>query len=187
MKKILIVEDDISFGLMLETWFKKNGYDAYTVPSFDRAKFFLNKTSVDLLLTDLRLPDGSGIDLLQWKNDQNFNFPCILMTSYAEIHIAVEAIKLGAFDFLEKPIEPAVLRKKVTSALDKFIEKEQEQLFEKDAEDRKTLALFNSDEEKQKIIAAIKRSAGNKTLAAKILGIDRKTLYNKIHQYDLDL
>jgi two-component system response regulator HydG len=117
MKKILIVEDDISFGLMLETWFKKNGCNARVVSSLDRAKKFLSEASVDLLLTDLRLPDGSGIELLQWKNEQNMNFPCILMTSYAEIQIAVEAIKLGAVDFLEKPINPTVLKQKITSVL----------------------------------------------------------------------
>ncbi|MCL2681894.1 MAG: sigma-54 dependent transcriptional regulator [Bacteroidales bacterium] len=117
MKKILIVEDDISFGLMLETWFKKNGYDAQTASSVDRAKKMLKETSVDLLLTDLRLPDGSGIELLQWKNDNDLSCPCILMTSYAEIQIAVEAIKLGAFDFLEKPINPTLLKQKITAAL----------------------------------------------------------------------
>ncbi len=117
MKKILIVEDDISFGLMLETWFKKNGYEAQTASSVDRAKKFFGETSFDILLTDLRLPDGSGIELLQWKNDNHIPCPCILMTSYAEIQIAVEAMKLGAFDFLEKPINPTVLKEKITSAL----------------------------------------------------------------------
>ncbi|MCL2027965.1 MAG: sigma-54 dependent transcriptional regulator [Bacteroidales bacterium] len=117
MKKILIVEDDISFGLMLETWFNKNGYNAQVASSLNRAKKFLNETSVDLLLTDLRLPDGSGIELLQWKNEKNLNFPCILMTSYAEIQIAVEAIKLGAFDFLEKPVNPTILKQKISNAL----------------------------------------------------------------------
>jgi len=117
MKKILIVEDDISFGLMLETWFKKNGYDAQTASSVDRAKKLLKEISVDLLLTDLRLPDGSGIELLQWKNENGLNCPCMVMTSYAEIQIAVEAIKSGAFDFLEKPINPTVLKQKITTAL----------------------------------------------------------------------
>jgi two-component system response regulator HydG len=117
MKKVLIVEDDMSFALMLETWFKKNGYSAQTALSVSRAKKHLSDTKVDLLLSDLRLPDGSGLDLLQWKNEKGLTFPCILMTSYAEIQIAVEAIKLGAFDFLEKPINPIILKQKVTAAL----------------------------------------------------------------------
>lgn len=117
MKKVLIVEDDMSFALMLETWFKKNGYSAQTALSVSRAKKHLSDTKVDLLLSDLRLPDGSGLDLLQWKNEKGLIFPCILMTSYAEIQIAVEAIKLGAFDFLEKPINPIILKQKVTAAL----------------------------------------------------------------------
>jgi len=69
----------------------------------------------------------------------------------------------------------------------KFIQKEHLQLSEKNAFAQKPTVLFDSEDEKQKIISAIERSAGNKTLAAKILNIDRKTLYNKIHQYGLDL
>jgi len=117
MKKILIVEDDISFGMMLETWFTKNGYEARTASSLDRAKKQLSDAPVDILLLDLRLPDGSGIDLLQWKKEQGLACPCILMTSYAEIQIAVEAIKLGAFDFLEKPVNPTLLKQKINAAL----------------------------------------------------------------------
>jgi two-component system response regulator HydG len=178
MKKILIVEDDVSLKMTLETWFKDNGYIVYTASLLERAKKLLITTSVDILLTDLRLPDGSGIELLQWKKEKGFNFPCIVMTNYAEIQIAVESMKLGAFDFLEKPIDSAILEQKVIAAL---------RSSSGNAYAQKPVALFNCEEEKQKIIAALEHSVGNKSLAAKILGIDRKTLYNKIHQYDLEL
>jgi two-component system response regulator HydG len=179
MKKILIVEDDVSLMLTLEKWFKENGYIVHTASSVSSAKNLLNETSIDLLLTDLRLPDGTGIELLQWKNSKHLSLlPCILMTNYAEIQLAVEAIKLGAVDFLEKPISVAVLKQKVDDAL---------AFSSKNAYSKEPVALINPEDEKQKIIAAIEHSAGNKTLAAKFLGIDRKTLYNKIHQYDIEL
>jgi two-component system response regulator HydG len=68
-----------------------------------------------------------------------------------------------------------------------LIQKENLQLSGKNAFAQKPTVLFDSEDEKQKIMTAIERSAGNKTLAAKILNIDRKTLYNKMHQYGLEI
>jgi two-component system response regulator HydG len=118
-RKILIVEDDIVFGKMLETWFEKNGFAAIQVSNVKNAKKEISKQTFDLVLTDLRLPDEDGIMLLTWIKEQKAELPVIIMTSYAEISNAVSAIKLGALDYLEKPINPDILKEKIEQAWNK--------------------------------------------------------------------
>ena len=73
---------------------------------------------IDLILTDLRLPDGDGIMLMAWVREQlKSRVPFIVMTGYAEVQTAVSAMKLGAFDYLKKPINPSVLEEKIEAAL----------------------------------------------------------------------
>lgn len=116
-KKILIVEDDTAFGLMLQKWFQRNDYDAVLCTKVRDAQNTLANQQIHLVLTDLRLPDGDGILLLQWMREQKMHMPVIVMTSYAEVQSAVAAIKLGAEDFLEKPIVPSILKEKIDQAL----------------------------------------------------------------------
>lgn len=70
-----------------------------------------------MILTDLRLPDGDGIMFLTWLREMKKQTPVIVMTSYAEIQSAVSAIKLGASDYLEKPVNPEILKQKIDQAL----------------------------------------------------------------------
>lgn len=126
--KILIVEDDISFGTMLEKWFEKNGYVAKWCTGMLSAQETLSDSTYDIVLSDLRLPDGDGIMLLNWLNEKQLSVPVIIMTGYGEIQTAVSAIKLGAFDFLEKPINPSILAQKIEAA---FNEKKTEKSIQK--------------------------------------------------------
>lgn len=116
---ILIIEDDTAFGTMLQRWCHRNEYEAELCSKVSSAQEVLTKKRVNLVLTDLRLPDGDGIMLLQWIREQKMNMPVIVMTSYGEIQSAVAAMKLGAEDFLEKPINPAILKDKIDVALAK--------------------------------------------------------------------
>lgn len=116
-KKVLIIEDDISFGQMLLKWFERNNYEAELCGSIEAAKVAFVKSEYDLILTDLRLPDGNGIELLNWINERKSKAQVIMMTGYGEIQTAVSAIKLGAFDFLEKPINPSILKEKIEAAI----------------------------------------------------------------------
>lgn len=115
--KILIVEDDIAFGTILLQWFLQNDYNAVLVSGVVEAKKRFAKDSFDVVLTDLRLLDGDGIMLLTWLKEKRVEVPVIIMTSYAEIESAVSAMRLGAFDYLEKPINPAILEQKIGQAL----------------------------------------------------------------------
>ena len=115
--RILIVEDDVSFRAMLQSWFERNNFEVIACSTTRVAKKEILKQPFDIILTDLRLPDDDGIMLLAWIKEKNILTPVIIMTSYAEIQSAVSAIKLGAFDFLEKPMNPTILKQKIDLAL----------------------------------------------------------------------
>ncbi|MDD4115125.1 MAG: sigma-54 dependent transcriptional regulator [Massilibacteroides sp.] len=110
---ILIVEDDITFSLMLSTWLKKKGFEVSSVTTLAEAKKIIDRKSFRLILSDLRLPDGDGIELLRWLDQKLLHLPVIVMTGYAEIQTAVQAIKLGASDYIAKPINPQELLLKI--------------------------------------------------------------------------
>ena len=116
-KRILIVEDDVTFGTMLNTWFSKNSWDANWVSKVELAKQEFETKSYDLVLSDLRLPDGDGIILLTWMRENKIKTPFIIMTSYSDVQTAVLAMKLGAFDYLQKPINPTILQQKIEMAM----------------------------------------------------------------------
>lgn len=117
MKAILIVEDDITFGMMLKTWLGKKGFEVSSESNIARARKHIESQTVDLVLSDLRLPDYEGIDLLKWMNERGMDIPLIIMTGYADIQSAVLAMKLGARDYIAKPVNPEELLKKISEAL----------------------------------------------------------------------
>ena len=82
-----------------------------------RARKHIESQNVDLILSDLRLPDHEGIELLKWMNEQGMDIPLIIMTGYADIQSAVQAMKLGARDYIAKPVNPEELLKKISECL----------------------------------------------------------------------
>lgn len=117
MRRILILEDDVTFGTMLKTWFTKNSWDVVLTSKVEQAKLEISDNAFDLILSDLRLPDGDGIMFLTWLRENKISTPFIIMTSYSDVQTAVLAMKLGAFDYLQKPINPTILQQKIESAL----------------------------------------------------------------------
>lgn len=116
-KRILIIEDDVAFGTMLKTWFSKNQWEPVLMSKVENAKQELFADKFDLVLSDLRLPDGDGIMLLEWMRENNMLTPFIIMTSYSDVQTAVHAMKMGAFDYLSKPINPTILQQKIDLAM----------------------------------------------------------------------
>ena len=118
MAKILIVEDDLTFGTMIKTWLGKKGFQTEKVTTVRAALNFLTENGdTDLVLSDLRLPDHDGLRILQWTRDHGRDIPFIVMTSYAEVQNAVLAMKSGASDYISKPFPPDMLLDKIQEAL----------------------------------------------------------------------
>lgn len=118
MTRILIVEDDIAFGTMMQTWLKKKGFDVDKATSVGAAvRLIEEKPAYNLVLSDLRLPDRDGLELLAWMHKNSMPIPFIVMTNYAEVQNAVLAMKSGAADYIAKPIQPDILLSKIKDAL----------------------------------------------------------------------
>jgi len=101
---ILLVEDDVVFSKMLGKFLERNGYEVVRCYNLEEAEKSLN-ASLSLVFTDLRLPDGDGINFLKKVKEVYPDLPVVVMTSYAEVSTAVEAMKLGAFDYISKPFQ----------------------------------------------------------------------------------
>lgn len=117
-KNILIVEDDLAFGTMLQRFLERKQYIVTLATSGLQGRDLLNSENFDLLITDLKLPDDSGMELLKLARKHKIPTPTILMTSYADVETAVEAIKQGAADYISKPFRPEELLMIMEQALE---------------------------------------------------------------------
>jgi two-component system response regulator HydG len=117
MPKILVVEDDIAFCKMLEKFLKKQEYDVLAIHSGEEAFIKIHEQKFDLVLTDVRLPNKDGNAILEEIQKSFPTTQVILMTGYAEVNFAVEAIKKGAFDYISKPVQPDKLLEIIQKAL----------------------------------------------------------------------
>ncbi|WP_318310610.1 sigma-54-dependent transcriptional regulator [Flagellimonas crocea] len=117
MPKILIIEDDTAFCQMLQKFLTKNGFDVSISYSIKEAEEAIASTNFDIILSDVRLPKGNGVTLLPKVKRDSPKTQVILMTGYAEVKTAVNAIKKGAFDYISKPFTPEEILKVIKDAL----------------------------------------------------------------------
>lgn len=118
MSKVLVVDDDVTFCLMLETFLHKHGYNVQQSFSYNEGSKKLGTFKPDIVLTDLRLPDNDGLEMLKTVMRESPQVPVVLMTGYADIRTAVQAMKMGAFDYVAKPVNPDEILITIKRALD---------------------------------------------------------------------
>ena len=102
--RILLVDDEAAIVRALESFLRSEGYGVKTAGDLSGARAHLCADRFDLVLSDIRLPDGTGLDLLREIRGSSTTLPVILMTAYATIETAIEALKAGASDYLLKPV-----------------------------------------------------------------------------------
>lgn len=117
MAKILVVDDDSTFCIMLKTFLGKKGHEVKEAFSYDEALRSIKTEEWDVLLSDFRLPEYSGMDLLREAKRESTETIVILMTGYADIRMAVKAIKMGAYEYVTKPINPDEILLTISNAL----------------------------------------------------------------------
>ena len=105
MQRVLLVEDKDSLRQMLATALKKAGYSVEEAADGSRAAERIRKQPYHLVITDLKLPELSGIEVLKLQKEIDPTVPVLIMTGYGTIEEAVEAMKAGAFDFIQKPVD----------------------------------------------------------------------------------
>ena len=120
--KILIIDDEEDIRESLSDIIKDEGFEVVVAENAVKAREIKSKIRFDLILLDIWMPDCDGISLLkQWAKDKEINCPVIMMSGHGTIDTAIEATKIGAFDFLEKPISLQKLLKTISLALKKSI------------------------------------------------------------------
>jgi two-component system, NtrC family, response regulator PilR len=113
---VLIVDDEPDLCELLAMTLARMDLDSRAVHDLGMARRELARTHFDLCLTDMRLPDGDGLELVEWMQQQRPRHPVAVITAHGNVEAAVRALKLGAFDFVSKPLDLADLRKLVTQA-----------------------------------------------------------------------
>ena len=119
MKRILVVDDETSMRQLLEITLRKEGYRVTTARSGRRAVEAFEKASYDLVISDIRMPDMSGVDVLRHVKGVAPETPVIMVIAYSSAETAVEALRLGAYDYIAKPFKVDELKITIKNALEK--------------------------------------------------------------------
>ena len=121
----LVVDDEPDICELLTLTLGRMDIDAEAAPDLGSARALLDQRSFDICLTDMRLPDGDGLELVEWIQSHAAQMPVAVITAHGNVETAVQALKLGAFDFISKPLDLNHLRNIVENALK--VEKEQQE------------------------------------------------------------
>lgn len=116
---VLLIEDDRTFQLILKGFLTKNKFEAVACSTAKEGLVAISKQDFELVLLDYRLPDGTGMDVLEQIRHNHPQVPVIIMTSYSDIRTAVKAMKAGAYEYITKPVNPDELLVLIKSALSK--------------------------------------------------------------------
>ena len=114
---ILIVDDEPDLVELVELTLQRMGLRSRSAGTVRDAQVLALAEAFDLVLCDMRLPDGNGLDLIEWLQAKRPGLPCAVITAHGNVETAVRALKLGAFDFISKPLDLAALRRMISSAL----------------------------------------------------------------------
>jgi DNA-binding NtrC family response regulator len=118
METILVVEDKESMAQMLKDALESEGYEVISAKTGTEGLKYLRESGIDLVLTDLKLPEKDGIEILRTSKEENHLIPVIVMTAFGSVETAVQAMKEGAFDFITKPFDIDHLRMLIKRALE---------------------------------------------------------------------
>jgi two-component system response regulator HydG len=118
MKKILIIDDEVNVGLLLSKFLTRNGFDVTTASTGTAGMEFLKNGSFDLVLCDFRLEDTDGREMLKNIKIQYPKTGVIIITGYSDIKMAVELIKMGAYDYITKPLYPDEILNTINKAFE---------------------------------------------------------------------
>ncbi len=158
MPTILIIDDDPGFRKLLETILAGEGYQIHVGASVADARRLGAARSFDLVLSDLRLPDGDGLQVLAWFADNAPDTPVVMLTAFGTVASAVEAMKLGAVDYLGKPLRsPDELRLLVRRTLEHRRTARERDIFREEARTRFACDSMIAEDPKMKAVLELAR------------------------------
>ena len=152
---VLVIDDEQDILDLLSITLKRMDLECLTAANLKDGKYLLSKQVVDLCLTDMRLPDGDGLDFVEWMQKDYSHIPVAVITAHGNVKTAVKALKLGAFDFVSKPVDLNWLRKLVQTA----IKIEAEEISEADLHDKKGKSILGNSQAIKDLKVLIKKVA----------------------------
>ena len=186
--KILIVDDEETLCDLLSETLLNEGYEVAKAYNGQSAVDEIESHEFDAVILDLFLPKKSGIEVLKHIAGKKITTQVIMATGYSDMSTAVEALKLGAFDFLLKPFNINNLKMILVKAVEKSEQLKKESIaLENKAQvvETKTEGNIQPSSEKEYLESILKGTKWNKSKAAEMLGIPLKSLFEKIKKYDL--
>ena len=183
MKKLLIVDDEIGIRESLKNIFKREEFQLLEAGEGITAQEILEKERPEIVILDIRIPGKDGLSLLKWMRERKFKSEVIVITGYADIELAVQSTKLGAFDFIEKPFSSERILITVKNAFDRYqLKKIGEDRIE---EAKERYRIIGESEEIKKLKEQIKRVA--KTNSTVLIlgesGTGKELVARNIHLY----
>jgi len=115
-KHVLIIDDEPDICELIEITLARMGLNSRSAKNLADALQLIDAEHFDLCLTDMRLPDGDGIEMVKYVQQNHPNIPIAVITAHGNMELAVNALKAGAFDFVSKPVDIQILRNLVSSA-----------------------------------------------------------------------
>ena len=120
METILIVDDEKNYLVVLSSFLSEEGYEPITADNAQQALDIVENTDLDLVLTDMKMPSMDGIELLKLIKEKSPDLPVVMMTAYGTVEKAVEAMQLGAFNFVLKPFQNETLKQIIRNAVSTY-------------------------------------------------------------------
>lgn len=161
MEKILIIDDEKSILDLLSVVFKKEGYRVRATLSAKKALELLNKEEFGLILTDIKLPEMSGFEILKRVRESKPDIAVVMITAYGNVKQAVEALKAGAFDYVVKPFDVDELKIIVAKALEKKRLQEENILLRKELKEKSSFeTVIGKSKKIKQIYSMIEKIAG---------------------------
>jgi len=184
MSKLLIVDDEFSIRKTLSLLLKTEGFDIVEAEDVRQAQQYLKDGSIDLMITDLRLAEASGMELLDYIIQSGLFIDSIVMTAYGTIETAVDAMRLGAYDYLTKPIIPEELLIRVNNVLERKALQEQVKRLSHELEGREHLKSVVAASEAMRQVLDVVNRIHNRDIPVLIsgeTGVGKEVIAQAIH------
>ncbi len=185
-RKVLIIEDDAALRTSIAQTLELEDLEPIQTSGFVQARRSIRSNFKGVILSDIKMPEHTGFDVLRFAQTRDPELPVVLLTGFSDVPTAMRAIREGAYDYLEKPCDPDRLTDTVRRALDHRTLVLENRAYRQELDARQaevqsgTLAEQLERHEKQIIEQALLAANGKVSKAAEQLGIPRNTLYDRM-------
>jgi DNA-binding NtrC family response regulator len=180
MERILVIDDEVRVRVGMRRFFEANGFEVLEAETAAAAEQEFRVRPPDLVILDYSLPEKTGLELMPVLKGIDEHVPIVMVTGHGTIDIAVQAVKQGADDFVEKPVRMPALLEIVQRVLESYRNR---RLPSETVEDELDLTLTIEENERKHVERVLRSESGSVDAAAARLGISRSALYVRLKRY----